>query len=52
MLPLMPLWLHATLCVLIPAVWGVIMYFVFDLLRKRRLTQRRDDDPPPIDYSI
>jgi hypothetical protein len=48
----MPMWLHATLCVTVPAVWGVIMYYAFDLVRRRREAERSDDDPPPIDYSI
>ncbi len=52
MLPHMPLWIHAMLCVIVPAAWGVIMYFAFDLVSRRRRGPDPPDDPPPIDYSI
>jgi hypothetical protein len=45
----MPLWLYAVLCVLVPAIWGVAMFFAFNALKKR---PREEDDPPPVDYSI
>ena len=45
----MPLWLYALLCVVVPAVWGVAMYYAFTALKKR---PAQHDDPPPIDYSI
>jgi hypothetical protein len=49
----MPLWLHATLCVIVPAVWGVAMVQLFDFLDRRRPRRRpAEDDVPPIDYSI
>ena len=47
----MPLWLYAILCVAIPAVWGIAMYFVFGLIDRRRAA-RNQDKLPPIDYSI
>lgn len=47
----MPLWLHVIACVVVPAGWGVLMYFAFNVLDRRR-AEPRPEDPPPIDYSI
>jgi hypothetical protein len=47
----MSLWLHAALCVTVPAAWGVVMFWAFSFVRRRREAHRADD-PPPIDYSI
>ncbi|MEW5854130.1 MAG: hypothetical protein AB2A00_35470 [Myxococcota bacterium] len=43
--------LYALACVAIPAVWGVVMVYVFGRWAERR---RQDSarDIPPIDYSI
>jgi hypothetical protein len=46
-----PLWLYAALCVLVPAVWAVAMYFLFGWVDRRRAA-RNKNDLPPIDYSI
>jgi len=46
------LWMYAASCVVVPAAWGVAMYFAFDFIGKRRDVQRKKSDPPPIDYSI
>jgi hypothetical protein len=46
----MPLWLYAALCVVVPAAWGVIMYFLFGFVDRRRTARR--GEAPPIDYSI
>lgn len=48
----MPLWLHALACVLVPGLWGVLMYFVVSALSRRKLTRDTENAPPPIDYSI
>ena len=53
----MPMWLHAGLCVVVPGVWGVVMYFAFNAASRRAaevVTRPSDsgDQPPPIDYSI
>jgi len=55
----MPLWLHAALCVVVPALWGVVMYHLFNAVAKRRAQRAGEepgahpaDLPPPIDYSI
>jgi hypothetical protein len=45
----MPVWLYVVSCVVVPAIWGVAMYYVFSALKKR---PRQDSDPPPVDYSI
>jgi len=45
---------YAFACVALPAVWGVLMYYVFGLIQRRRerIVGRTTGDPPPIDYSI
>jgi hypothetical protein len=50
----MPLWLYSVACVVVPAGWGVLMYFVFNALSRRNGNHGHDDSdrPPPIDYSI
>ncbi len=48
----MPLWLHVLACVVVPAGWGVVMYFVFSFVDARRVGRRQQDEPPPIDYTI
>lgn len=48
----MPPWLYAVSCVVLPAVWGVLMYFAFGALERRRKKSSAKDAPPPIDYSI
>lgn len=47
----MALWLYVVGCVVVPAVWGVTMYFAFNALDRRR-ADAKPEDPPPIDYSI
>ncbi len=47
----MPIWLHVLACVVVPAVWGGVMYLAFNVVDRRR-TRRSSDDVPPIDYSI
>lgn len=42
---------YALACVVVPAVWGVLMYFVFGYWDARRRRAPKDG-PPPIDYSI
>jgi hypothetical protein len=46
-------WLYAILCLLMPAVWAVVVSFALDAIARRR---RRETDqtsrPPPIDYVI
>jgi len=39
-------WLYAAACVVIPALWGLIMYAVFNRFHRKR------KQPPPIDYMI
>jgi hypothetical protein len=41
---------YAVACVVLPAAWGVAMYYVFGFLRRRR--ERQPGEPPPVDYSI
>ncbi|MBK8995563.1 MAG: hypothetical protein IPM35_07435 [Myxococcales bacterium] len=48
----MPNSLYVAACVVLPAVWGVLMYFAFGALERRRQKNVRRDAPPPIDYSI
>jgi hypothetical protein len=48
----MSLWLYSGLCVVVPAIWGVAMYFAFNALSARRRAEQSAQDPPPIDYSI
>ncbi len=49
----MPLWLHVSLCVVVPAVWGVAMVGLFNVVdRRRRRALPPQDGPPPIDYVI
>jgi hypothetical protein len=45
---------YAVACVVLPAAWGVLMYYVFGLVQRRRERRHARDsgDPPPIDYSI
>ena len=50
--PPMPTWLFALSCVVLPAAWGVLMYFVFGAFERRYRRVARKDAPPPIDYSI
>jgi hypothetical protein len=45
---------YAVACVVLPALWGVLMYYVFGLVqrRRRRGAAHEAPNPPPIDYSI
>ncbi|MBI3202598.1 MAG: hypothetical protein IT377_08665 [Polyangiaceae bacterium] len=45
-------WLFAASCVVLPALWGVAMYFAFGAVERRRKRLLPKDPPPPIDYSI
>jgi hypothetical protein len=45
-------WIYAALCVVVPAAWGIVMYFAFEAVDRRRRARMRKDLPPPIDYSI
>ncbi len=45
-------WLYAVLCVVLPGAWGLLMYFLFGAIDKRRKRAATKDLPPPIDYSI
>lgn len=44
-------WLYVVACVVVPGVWGVVMYHAFGFIERRR-KQRTKSDPPPVDYSI
>lgn len=44
-------WLYVAACVLGPAAWGTLMYFLYNWVDKRRRRVKRED-APPIDYSI
>jgi hypothetical protein len=44
--------LYVAACVLVPALWGVLMFFVFGWWHKRRQGKALENRPPPIDYSI
>jgi hypothetical protein len=50
----MGIFAYAVACVILPALWGVLVYLVFGLLQRRRARRigRAPGDPPPIDYSI
>jgi hypothetical protein len=48
----MPLWLHALLCVVVPCLFGLTMYFAFELWNRRRLRSSSDRELPVIDYLI
>jgi hypothetical protein len=39
-------WLYAAGCVVLPALWGLVMYAVFNRFQRKR------KHPPPIDYMI
>jgi hypothetical protein len=43
---------YAIACVVVPAAWGVLMYFVFGWWDARRRRSLPKNGPPPIDYSI
>lgn len=45
-------WLYALACVLVPAVWGGLMYLVFGWWRARRGTLPPRREKPPVDYII
>jgi hypothetical protein len=44
-------WLHAALCVVVPAAWSVVLHAVLTRIEARRRRLDRGD-APPIDYSI
>ena len=44
--------LYASACVLVPALWGVVMYHVFGWIQRRTRRGGPKADVPPIDYSI
>jgi hypothetical protein len=41
---------YVCLCVAVPALWGIVSYFAFGAIRRKR--EAKTDGPPPIDYSI
>jgi hypothetical protein len=45
---------YAVACIVLPALWGVLMYHVFGLVQRRRgrRAMHEASHPPPIDYSI
>jgi hypothetical protein len=45
-------WLYAAACVVVPAAWGVAMFYAFEAIDRRRRKRATRDAPPPIDYSI
>jgi hypothetical protein len=45
-------WIHAAACVVVPAAWGIAMFYVFEAIDRRRLKRAQREAPPPIDYSI
>ncbi len=46
--------LYALACVLVPALWGVAMYYAFGFVDRRRAARAKQAAPemPPADYSI
>jgi hypothetical protein len=46
--------LYALACVVVPAVWGVAMFYAFGFVDRRRRLRAKpaEQDLPPIDYSI
>ncbi len=44
--------IYVIACVIVPGVWGVVMYYAFGLWDRRRQKQIQRDAPPPVDYSI
>jgi hypothetical protein len=45
-------WIHVAACVVVPAAWGIAMFYVFEAIDRRRQKRARREAPPPIDYSI
>ncbi len=47
-------WLHALACVVVPALWGVAMFYAFGAFDHRRERDSKSDAArlPPADYSI
>jgi hypothetical protein len=45
-------WVYACICVLAPAAWGTLMYFVFGRLRRHARDDRETNDVRPGDYVI
>jgi hypothetical protein len=45
-------WAYVAASVVVPAAWGVAMYWVFGWLERRRRRSAGRDAPPPVDYSI
>jgi hypothetical protein len=43
--------LYTAACLAVPAVWAVIMFKVFELVR-RASPRKKPDKDPPIDYMI
>lgn len=48
----MKLALYVAACLLGPPLWGVLMYFAFGFVDRRRRRVAAAQDPPPIDYAI
>jgi hypothetical protein len=57
----MPTWLYVLLCLAVPSVWGVAMFYAFELVARRArrgggpkgsAAAGDDKGPPPVDYSI
>ena len=48
----MPDWLYAILCVIVPGVWGVAMYYAFGAWQRRRAHDDAEQGPPPLDYTL
>lgn len=44
-------WLYAGTCLVVPALWSLVLHRIFQYIEKR---QRRfePDTKPPVDYSI
>ena len=45
-------WLFALACVVLPGVWGAVMFLAFRAYDKQRRKAGKRDDLPPVDYSI
>jgi hypothetical protein len=46
-------YVYAAACVVLPAVWGVAMHYVFGfVLRRSGARAAPPERPPPIDYEI
>jgi hypothetical protein len=48
----MSTWMYALLSVLAPTAWGVVMYWAFGWIERRRRRPDLREGAPPIDYTI